>query len=175
MLQSEIAGRTVASAGDYPRRGSVLRDFELKSAAGQPVLLSEYRGHSSLLLILAGTPSVSASLLQTINSYHRQLAKSEARILILVAGTQQQAFELKTGLRPGIEILADSDGRVHRAMGAVDRSGQIAPALFITDRFGEVFADYRLRKEPPSPDQILNWIDFIDRQCPECGPLEWPD
>lgn len=51
------------------------------------------------------------------------------------------------------------------------------PGFWPTDRFGEVFAAYKAGqgKSLPSVEEISGWIDFINSQCPECGPLEWPD
>jgi hypothetical protein len=44
------------------------------------------------------------------------------------------------------------------------------------DRFGAVFAAYQSARGKKLPDieEIVSRIDFINRQCPECGPLEWP-
>jgi len=46
----------------------------------------------------------------------------------------------------------------------------------ITDRFGEVFAVYRAAEGQamPSVREIVEWLSFINSQCPECSPPEWP-
>ena len=47
--------------------------------------------------------------------------------------------------------------------------------IYITDRFGEVFAVYRGKRETmPSAQEIIKWLTFINIQCPECGHPECP-
>jgi len=46
----------------------------------------------------------------------------------------------------------DLDGWVHRSMVAEDQSGHILPAVFVTDRFGEVFAAYTSAQDKKLPD-----------------------
>jgi len=75
------------------------------------------------------------------------------------------------------EVLVDVDGNVHRSVGAEQWSEHMLSAVFVTDRFGEVFAAYKAGqgRSLPGVEEILSWIEFINKQCPECGPLEWPD
>ena len=49
-------------------------------------------------------------------------------------------------------------------------------AVYVTDRFGEVFATFRESEKQamPSVQEILGWLDFVNSQCPECSPPEWP-
>ena len=49
-------------------------------------------------------------------------------------------------------------------------------AIYITDRFGEVFAVFRESEKQamPSVQEILGWLSFVNSQCPECSPPEWP-
>jgi len=74
-------------------------------------------------------------------------------------------------------VLADDDnGRVHRQLGALGSQGDDAAAVYVTDRFAEVFGAYRTSEGQPLPGiaDILNWLEFINAQCPECEPPEWP-
>jgi hypothetical protein len=72
-------------------------------------------------------------------------------------------------------LFVDEDG-VHRRLGATDSEGEISPALYITDRYGEVFAAYRSTagQGMPRAGELLNWLAFINSQCPECESPEWP-
>jgi len=177
MLQAEIAGRTTPSPDGYPAKGHVIRDFCMCSSKGQAVLLSRYRGHSNMVLVFAGDSDFAGDLLSSLKRHQRDLAENETRVLAIVAGAQQRACEVKHALRLDFEVLVDVDGTVHRSMGAGDQLEHLLPAVFVTDRFGEVFAAYKAgqAKSLPSVEEILGWIDFINSQCPECGPLEWPD
>jgi hypothetical protein len=44
------------------------------------------------------------------------------------------------------------------------------------DRFAEVFGAYRSRdgQSLPTTAEVLSWLEFINSQCPECEPPEWP-
>jgi hypothetical protein len=58
----------------------------------------------------------------------------------------------------------------------VARQGLAVPAVVVTDRYGEVWAArpggeaHRL----PGGQDITEWLEFIEIQCPECGAPEWP-
>lgn len=177
MLQAEIAGRTTPSADGYPAESHIIRDFCVCSSEGQEVLLSRYRGHSNMVLVFAGNSDFATDLRSSLKRHQRALVENETRVLAIVAGAHQRPCELKHALHLDFEVLVDVDGSVHRSMGAKDQLGHLLPAVFVTDRFGEVFAAYKAGqgKSLPSVEEILGWIDFINSQCPECGPLEWPD
>lgn len=177
MLQAEIAGRVTPSPEGHPAKGSVLRDFQLCSTEGQLVLLSAYRGHSNLVLVFAGRSNPAAEFFSELKSHQQELAENEAHILAIVVGPLAHARELKQSLHLNFQVLADVDGRFHRSTGARDQAGHILPAVFVTDRFGEVFASYRTGEGEglPGAAEIVSWVEFINRQCPECGPVEWPD
>ncbi len=177
MLQAEIAGRTTPSADGYPSKGHTIRDFCMCSSEGQEILLSRYRGHSNMVLVFAGASDSAAELLSELRRHQRDLAENKTRVLAFVAGSQQRASELKHALHLDFEVLVDVDGNVHRSVGAEQLSEYMLPAVFVTDRFGEVFAAYKAGqgRSLPGVEEILSWIEFINKQCPECGPLEWPD
>lgn len=177
MLQAEIAGRAMPPLGRHPEKGNLLPDFELPSSQGQPVLASAYRGRSNLVLILAAGASLLSDLVLELESKKQELWENNARILVIAAGTAQRACELKQELRLHQDVLVDLEGRVHRTLGAIDTAGQPVPMVFVTDRFGEIFAIFKIdeRKGIPSAGEVLGWLEFINRQCPECGIREWPD
>jgi hypothetical protein len=62
------------------------------------------------------------------------------------------------------------------AASAQDRRGQAEMAVYVTDRFGEVFATFRESEKQAMPgvQEILEWLTFVNSQCPECSPPEWP-
>lgn len=176
MLQAEIAGRLVSPHEGYAEKGDVIRDFQLFSSEGRSVLLSEYRGLSSMVLVFAGESDSANHLLSELGTRQPELAGNEARALAIVVGPRERASELRHVLHLGFEVLADGNGRVHRSLGTEDPAGHLLPAVFITDRFGEVFAAYKAGQgnSLPAVNEIMSWIDFINCQCPECGPVEWP-
>jgi peroxiredoxin len=86
-------------------------------------------------------------------------------------------LRIETELRLNHDVLVDLDGRVHRTLGAIDAAGEPLPMVFVTDRFGEIFAIFKIdqHKSILSAEEVLSWLEFINRQCPECGAREWPD
>lgn len=176
MSQAEVAGGAVTPPNQFPAKGQQLRDFVLPSALGRQVRLSDYRGHSSLVLIVAGNDSASSGLLATLAGQYGQIRNEEAEVLVVLWTTREQAGQRKQQMPLPYPVLADEDGNLHRQLGATDSQGRVAPAVYITDRFGEVFASYRTRDQQPLPSlqEILNWLEFINAQCPECEPPEWP-
>lgn len=108
--------------------------------------------------------------------HQRDLKENETRVLVIVAGSQQRPSELRQSLHPDFEELADVGRQVHRSAGTEARAGHLLAAVYVTDRFGEIFAAYNAGQASslPSPAEILRWVEFINIQCPECGPLEWP-
>lgn len=60
-------------------------------------------------------------MLSELEIHRPDLAEKETRVLVIVAGSQPHASELKRPLRLNLEMLMDLDGRVHRCMGAEDQ------------------------------------------------------
>src|SRR5207302_1625889 len=73
-------------------------------------------------------------------------------------------------------VFADDGAHIHRNVGATDAAGRPAPAVFVTDRFREIYAAYLPGHGAalPGAKEILDWLVFINIQCPECGVPEWP-
>jgi peroxiredoxin len=160
------------SAGP-PKRGELMHDFVLTSARGERVQLSDYRGRQNLVLILAGHGEL--GLLKDLAQRQRALRSEQAQALAVVAGTKADAARIQQETQAPFAVLADPDGQVHASMGAI-KNGEPAPALYTTDRFGEVFAAFRMAEGRSLPDaeDILDWLGFVNSQCEECNPPEWP-
>lgn len=176
MSQAEIAGGAVTPPNELPSKGRQLHDFELTSALGVHIQLSDYRGRSNLVLIFADDQQSTMTLLSDTASQYTQIKNEEAEVLAVVQLTREQAAETKQRLKLPYPVLADEDGRIHREVGAVSLQGSVAAAVYVTDRFGEVFGLYRTRdgQALPKVAEILSWLEFVNSQCPECEPPEWP-
>jgi peroxiredoxin Q/BCP len=178
MTQAELAGGTANPPKARPRKGQLIRDFTLISTAGQPISLSDYRGRSNLVLIFAGggdsIPDI--KILTEIAPDYAGFLDEQTRVLAILQCTAETAARIKAETNLPFPLLVDEDGRIHRQTGAADKYGQPATAIYITDRFGEVFAAYRAAERQTMPDvrEIVTWLAFINSQCPECGPPEWP-
>lgn len=177
MTQAELAGGMANAPEARPGKGQLIRDFTLISTLGQPISLSDYRARSNLVLIFGGGDGSSdIEILAEIARDYASFLDEQAQVLAIVQCTREKAARIKAEMNLPFPLLVDEDGRIHRHTGAADNYGQPATAIYITDRFGEVFAAYRAAEGKTMPDvrEIVTWLAFINSQCPECGPPEWP-
>ncbi len=176
MSQAEIAGGAVTPPNELPSKGHRLREFELRSAAARVIHLSDYRHRANLVLIASDHRSETLKLLSDIAARYSEIKNEEAEVLVIIRMSRPEAAEVKNRLRLPCPVLADDDGAVHRQLGALDSQGGDFAAVYVTDRFGEVFGAYRTSAGQPLPSiaEILSWLEFINAQCPECEPPEWP-
>ena len=179
MTQAQFAGGTIDAPQARPEKGQLIRSFTLMSALGQPISLSDYRGRSNLVLVLAGGDSGNPDLviLTEIAANYAQFREQQTEVLAIVQCDRERAVQIARRTSLPFPLLVDEDGRIHRSAGAVDMSGHPAVAIYITDAFGEVFALYRTAdgQTMPSVQEIVKWLSFINMQCPECGHPEWPN
>jgi peroxiredoxin len=177
VTQAQLAGGG-AGGNQYPRRGQLLRNFALLSAAGKQEQLSNYRGHSSLVVVLAGArgSEPELALLKALAARHAEVLEEEAQVIAVLYCAREQAQAVKSRAQLPFLVLADSEGAVHRSLGALGQGGEPRLAVYITDRYAEVFAAFRTAQgdAAPSAQDILGWLQFINKQCPECFPPEWP-
>lgn len=176
MTQAQSAGN--APQSHYPCRGHLLRNFALLSAAGKQVQIADYRGRANLVLVLAGAQGCEPKLdlLSQLASRQSEILEQEAQVIAVLYCTRVQAQAVRSRAQLPFAVLADSAGMVHRALGGLDGNGQPRLAVYVTDRYAEVFATWRTAQGDAAPraEDILEWLEFINRQCPECFPPEWP-
>lgn len=174
-MQAEFAGDAVP---EFPGRGHVLRNFALLSAAGKQVQISDYRGRANLVLVLAGARGTEPdlNLLRELSTLQAQILEHEAQVLAILYCTREQAQIIRQRAGFPFAVLADAAGEAHRSLGALDSNGAPRLAVYVTDRYGEIFAAWRTALSEPAPgaQEILGWLEFINHQCPECFPPEWP-
>jgi peroxiredoxin len=157
-------------------RGQIFPAFTLPGMDQSPVMLEGYRARANLVLIFAGgalgQPPV-AGLLEELAARAQTLRAELAQVVVVA--TSWPAADLPC-VQEAFPVALDEDGRVHRRAGATDAAGRPAPAVFVTDRFREIYGAYLPGhgSELPSAQAIIEWLVFINIQCPECGAPEWP-
>lgn len=176
MSQAEIAGVRMTLSGELPSKGHRFPDFELTGPTGGPVQLSDYRGRLNLVLVFIDEGEAARKLLGELAGRYAEVRSQQAEILAVAQTSGGECARLKAKLDLPYAILPDEDGRIHREAGAGDGQGRQAAAVYVTDRYGEIFAVYRTLdgQALPAADDILSWLAFINIQCPECEPPEWP-
>jgi peroxiredoxin len=178
MLQAEIGSAKVTAAGSFPTRGHLMPDFTLSSSDGKQVSLYDYRGRSNLVLFFAGRAQDSAEdpLLSALPERYREITDTDSEAVVVVAESVGQAEEFRRKMQSSFPVLSDPDMRVHNMVGASGAQAVPAAALYIADRFLEVFDVWRTGTGDRLPDisDVLSWLTYLDSQCPECTQIEWP-
>lgn len=137
--------------------------------------LDRFGGRRNLVLVLlgAGAPGDAISrLLQQLGQSRTSLADEEAEVLVVAAAN---AGEMGSAATSPFVMLVDRDEAFHRRLNAVDAAGRIAPAVVITDRYREIYHIFRPTEPawPPTAEEVVSWLVFMNIQCPECGAPEW--
>ncbi|HEX6965311.1 MAG TPA: hypothetical protein VF166_05900 [Gemmatimonadaceae bacterium] len=154
--------------------GDLLPDITLPTPSGEHVTLGHYSALRNLVVVLLGANAVDESvahLLTTLTESRAAMIDEETEVLVVQSG---ERGEWPAASHP-FTMVVDEDAAFHRCVGAVDADGKPAPAVFITDRFREIYHVFRPTDTdwPPSGRDILEWLVFMNIQCPECGAPEW--
>lgn len=175
-IQAEIGGAARIDPGiGVQRPGYMIRDFTLRSSRGEGVRLSDFRERANLVLVFAGHSDAMRVFLQSAAGHSRQFSEQETCVIsILSCAGKEPAVR-----RPddsSILKLYDEVLAAHYRSGATDGNGHLIPVIYVTDRFGEIVAAYVVQGDasPPSVEDILRTLEFVNHQCPECEPPEWP-
>ena len=155
--------------------GELLPSVTLSMPSGTAFALGQYSGRRNLVILLLGTGSpgerVSRLLAQLAQS-RVALDEEDAKVLVVHTG---DAAWLSDEESRSLTVLVDDDATFHRCLGAVDAAGRATPALYITDRYREIYHATRPgdAQWPMSAEEVLSWLVFMNIQCPECGAPEW--
>ncbi len=123
-------------------RGMLLRDLPARTLDGHAVHASDFRGRRNLVLIFPGAAAEESPLINDFRQRASDLHEEEAVVLI-----------------------ADAPPDIRSYYGAIQPSGKNEPALYITDRYGEIY--YGVHGGALPAAEILDWLRFINSQCPE--------
>ena len=170
MIEGLDAGHGRSPGGS----GKLFPDATLVTPEGTSVSFDSYRPRWDLVVLMLGAGAID----ETVTKLLTMLAGARAEIeaeggKVLVVATNDPEREPGEWEWP-FPLLIDSDAVLHRRIGAVDRSGQPTVALYITDRYREIFTALRPdgAEWPVSSRDVLRWLDFVNIQCPECGAPE---
>jgi len=186
MIQAEVGGAARIDPGTgLQRPGHMIRDFELPSSAGGRVRVSSFRGRKNLLLVFPGRADAMRAFLEDAAKRSSEFATQDAVIIAVLPEARSEAetsvanhaARSHSAANPDtVVVLYDDSLSAYRLSGGVDQHGELIPLLYLTDRFGEIASAYSAESQtaPPSVDEILRALDFLNQQCPECEPPEWP-
>ena len=143
---------------------------------------SDYKQHRNLVLIFFRTVECRKcrQLLQEIAAHYGEYQRMEAEVLAISTDEIDRLRQLAQDLALPFPVLTDSDGRITDLyLKQTEQDAETtAPevAVFVTDQWGAIFTRKIAEQEHDlsAEAEIREWLEFIELQCEECFPSEWP-
>lgn len=172
------ARSTGALASRMLRQSDTLPSLQLTDVNGEAVNTRGYYGKRNLVLFFVGSLQCDAcrSLLSALAEKYDEVREEESEVIAIVPGAREEARKAVAEMRLPFQVLVDPDGEAHRRVGAAREDGGPLAAVFVVDRFEEVY-EARYEREGHrlmDADAVVRSLRFIEVQCPECGAPEWP-
>jgi hypothetical protein len=141
-------------------------DLRLAPVAGGSAVPVRARGRMSTVLLLRHHADCLAcdEYTELLASRGADISDWDGRVLVVVAESDVEGLLFETPAFPTFPTVIDQGNRLANALNAQ------APALAVTDRWGEIHlmenagAEHRF----PSADEVVSWLRYLAIQCPEC-------
>lgn len=163
--------------------GQLVPSFRLAAANRQRQLGPwDYKQHRNLVLFFLHSAECRKcrQLLREIAAHYSEYRRMEAEVLAISADEIDHLRQMAQELALPFPVLVDSDGRatdlyLKQAAQAAETAAPAA-AVFVADRWGAIFIRKIAEQEHdlPAEEEIREWLEFIELQCEECFPSEWP-
>lgn len=176
MIQAEIGGAARITPGDGVQKpGCIIRDFTLMSSRGEKLGISSFHSRSNLAVVFPAFSRAMQDFVREAMQHSHEFAEQDTAVLVVVPHGPEEESIAPAGNSP-IIFLYDETQHAHRLSGAIDQDARPIPLIYLTDRFGEIVSTYTAPAQPmpPSMDEIISALEFVNYQCPECEPPEWP-
>lgn len=154
--------------------------FELISNQDKRISVWDYKQKKNLIILFFRNSDSQSSqkYLLELNIGYKDFIDLKTEILAITSDNLKNLRKFAS--RHGIffPMLSDENGEVINRYTYKDDSDKYPmPSVFITDRFGALYYQTIARDESelPSKSELLDWIEFIERQCPECPFNAWID
>lgn len=152
----------------FVRKGQAVPRFFGETQRGTNVSTDEFDRKNELVLFFFD-PELKKhrDYLNTLKAAQAQLMAMGARIVAVSAkekGVPREAAE--------VTVISDANNEI-RGKFVFGGGG----AVFIIDKFQSLYKAY-LEGEPdgfPSARELISSIEFLQKQCPECGAPVWPE
>jgi peroxiredoxin len=139
--------------------------FTLPATAGRAMGPGDLRSKYNLVLVFVDDAKEGEEYLRALAAINADVLAADARSMAVVPAPLQAATDLASRLALPFPLLADKGGSTTRRMLGPDKGS----ALCVADRFGQVYflsADTHSAELTPAVT-ALDWLDFIQIQCPE--------
>jgi peroxiredoxin len=113
--------------------------------------------------------AASRSLLTGLAERYAEFVQDNAEILAVIHGSVESAERIRRSANLPFPVLADEDGHAHRVVGVTMATRTEEPAVYLADRYDEIFYAHRtaVGQSPPATVELLGQVRFIELQCPE--------
>lgn len=159
---------------EYLSAGELIPDTTFHTWVGASIPCSALRGRSNIvLLFLCGGRRRAVELAAELIQNEGELHGEDAMFFAVLHGDRDAAATLNAQLEfPGAYLCYDDEGEMHRRFGALSEEGYSDSALYITDRWGEVYCAIRELEGDtlPSAQEILASLRHLNIMCEECDP-----
>ena len=164
------------------KTGRLLPNFRL-SAANRDGQVGpwDYKQHRNLVLIFFRSAECQKckQLLREIAEHYGDYKEKEAEVLAISTEEIGRLRQLTQDLALPFPVLSDSDGKatdlyLKHPEEVSDKTFDVA--IFVADRWGALFSTKRIEidHDLPVEAEVREWLEFIELQCEECFPSEWP-
>ncbi len=173
---------TTQTEGVMLRAGQLLPNFRLPSVNrdGQ-VGPWDYKQHRNLVIIFFRSAECQKckQLLRETAERYGDYEQKEAEVLAISTDESDRLRHLAQDLALPFPVLSDSDGKVtdlylKHPDGISEKTFDVA--IFVADRWGALFStkSIEIDDDLPVEAEVREWLEFIELQCEECFPSEWP-
>jgi peroxiredoxin len=148
------------------RLGGTLPLFYLPSVSGGKSGPASTRSKYNLVLTFLPNVPESAAYMQGIAKLYPEILQNDARVIAVLAADIDTTQRTAEALELPFTLLSDENGATAiRILGEGNRAGLIA-----TDRYGIIYYMEAASdlSALPAPPTILDWLEYVEIQCPEC-------
>jgi peroxiredoxin len=159
--------------------GRVIPLFRLPSAnRSQNIGPWDYKQHKNLVLFFFHSPRCAPcrQLLGDLAKGYPEYPQLNAEVLAISRAEVEELRQLQRELDLPFPLLSDMDGKVLIAYLGEAAGGPHETGVFVADRYGALYTGATAADADalPGESEIRDWLSFIEIQCPECFPPEWP-
>lgn len=150
--------------------------FSLPSSLGREISLWECKQKQNLVIVFYHGPK--CTICQKKSKEYAELYEKakdlEAKIPAVSFDTIDHLKEFLQRVPLPFPLLSDVEGKVTEMYTNKDEGRKAPfPSIFITDRFGDLYHQQIANEanKLPAGKEVLDWLLFMDIQCPECSHL----
>jgi peroxiredoxin len=167
------------SASQMLDAGEMVPLFTLPTVGGRLVSLWHYKQREQVVLLLLPDPAAAGArrLLSAYSAAYPAFRAEKTEVLALLPLAPEQLDAVQARLGVLFPLLADAAGETLRRLASWEAARQAPlPTVLVADRYGALYMRYSAQevRDLPAPAPVLQDLEYLALQCPECGAAAWP-